>query len=635
MTVPGVEVTNVFNEPFYTGSGPEPDDFQLPVSIDGRGFALDTDPQAGFMRKSIKLLNTQQSQTGQDYAIEPPTVWRRSTESWHSGADQSRFDRQDSIDTRYHKSVGVDPWTKYGMELLHDTALFHAVDPDETALLCSIGDSLHIAIGKTVHSYTTISGTPVDQSFPDNIIEMCSDGENLYILAESGVVSRRDASATWTTFYTQVGFNPAKAMLSYCKGFILLGNGPSLYTLAAPAGGGATVETLVYLHPLSGWWWRDAAEGLPVIYVLGGMGDRWHVHSVSIAKTGATLDPPIVATTLPDGEVGFAISSYMGYVLIGSGVGWRFAMPDSSGALTYGQLIETSSPVQCFEGQGRFVWFGLSMETGTRKGWNDHIDQFTIYSEKAGLGRADLSVFIAPMTPAAASDLACDQPGLVRSVVTVGGLTSGTGRRVFSVDGKGVYIEDDVLVAQGWLEQGVFTYNSTDKKMGLYAQVFHEPLIGSVEVEVAVDTDTGLFLPIGHNTADGTVGMGNMPFQKSFNSIELRYRMFRDATDRAAGPRITRSEFRAINIPGRATEWHIPLLVFEEINWNNATHGRDVVSDYDYLMDLIRTRRQFVYREGDRTWNLHANDFQWTPDHLTSDRKTYQGTYLLIAREII
>ena len=630
MSVPGVDVTDTFDQPFFAGSGAEPDDFSLPVSIDGRGFQLDTAEGNGFLRKSIKLLNTQQSQTGQDYAIEPPTVWRRSTESWHSGADQSRFDRADSIDTRYHKSIGIDPWTKYGIELLNDTKNFLALAPTAHALLCSIGDSLHVAIDDEVISYTSLADqTPVTKALTSNVIDITSDGENLYVLCSDGTVNKRDAAGVWSVFYTEAGLNPAKAMLSYCKGFLLLGNGRDLLNITSGA------RVLVHTHPLSGWWWREATEGLPVIYVLGGMGDRWHVHSVTISSNGATLNPPIVATTLPDGEVGYTVSSYMGYVLIGSGMGWRFAMPDGQGNLTYGQLIETSSPVQCFEGQGRFVWFGLSVAAATRRDWDKHVDQFTIYSEKSGLGRADLSVFVAPMTPAAASDLASSGQGAVRSVITVGGLTSGTGKRVFSVDGLGIFVEDDSLVAHGWCEQGVFTYNSTDKKMGLYAQVFHEPLIGKVEVEVAVDTDTGLFIPIGTNTAEGTVTVGNMPFPKSFNSIELRYNLYRSAIDHSAGPRLTRAEFRAINIPGRATEWHIPLLVFEATTWNDATRGRDVVSDYDYLMDLIRTRRQFTYREGDRTWNLHANDFVWTPDHLTSDRRTYQGTYLLIAREII
>lgn len=618
-----VEVTTTFDEPFFTGDGSEVDDWSMPVSVNGRSFLIDTDPTADFQRKSIKLLNTQVAQTGQDYAMDPPTVWRRSTESWHSGADQSRFDRPDSLETRFHRSVGVDPWKRYGIELLNDVIPLKGIGLTEKAMLVSRGDILYIAVGNQVWDYASVlDPTPTVHALPSPVVSMCSDGENVYILCDNGVVQMHNSSEVWSTFYTEPGLNPAKAMLAYVKGFIVLGNGPALKNITS----GAAV--LIYLHPLTSWWWREAAEGLSVIYILGGMGDRWHVHSVTIAKTGATLDPPIVAATMPDGEIAYAIQTYMGYVLIGVNSGWRFAMPDSSGALTYGQLIETSGPVRCFEGQGRFVWFGLSILSGAPP------NPSSIYAVNAGLGRADLSQFVAPMTPASASDLLSPGFGVTRSVVSVGGEWSGIGLRVFSVDGLGVYYQAESLVAQGWLEQGVFTFNSTDKKMGLYGQVFTEPLQGTVEVKVGIDSDQGFWTSIGKNDNQGSVTLGNMPFPFEFNNLELRYYLNRDPARPESGPRVVRSEFRAINIPGRATEWHIPLLLYQDTNYNDAERTRSVADDYDFLMSLVRSRHLFTYREGDRIWNLHATDFMWKPNTLTSDRKTYNGTYTLIAREI-
>jgi hypothetical protein len=89
-----------------------------------------------------------------------------------------------------------------------------------------------------------------------------------------------------------------------------------------------------------------------------------------------------------------------------------------------------------------------------------------------------------------------------------------------------------------------------------------------------------------------------------------------------------------MSIPGQATEWRIPLMVFDQMDYNNVTTARNVVSDYDFLMGLVQTRRQFVYREADRRWLLHALDFVWQPERLTADGRTFQGTFLLIAREL-
>ena len=384
------DIDQDFTDPFSTGSGSdEVDDWGLPVSINGRPFVLDTASQ-DFSRRSIKLLNTQTAQTGQDYAMEPPTVWRRSTESWHLGADQSRFDRSDSLESRFHRSVGVDPWTKYGFGLLPETKLFAPIGATESALLVAIGDAFFVSAASYVDYYTSVGDLVADRHVtPAAVVSATSDGESFYVLCANGVVEKRDNTGAWTTFYTEPSLNPAKAMLAYAKGYILLGNGPDLVNITSQS------RVLIYKHPLTGWWWRAASEGLSVIYILGGMGDRWHVHGVTIvtssASAGAVLQPPVVATTLPDGEVSYAIDSYMGYVLIGSSNGWRFAMPDSSGALTYGQLIETAGPVRCFEGQGRFVWFGLSLIATAAARWDDNVDAFAIYTNGAGLGRADLS----------------------------------------------------------------------------------------------------------------------------------------------------------------------------------------------------------------------------------------------------
>lgn len=620
-------VDSPLDEPFYAfGAISDRDDLSLPVSIDGIAFQIDEDrtwPAEPMTRRSVQLLNTQQAQSGGDISQTAPEVWRRSLETFHMGAGQHRYDREDSLPYRYHQSVGIDPWTKFGFSLLNETTSLLALASGHTALLVSIGPSLFVGTDTTVKFYATTGTAAVDHTSPATIIAMTTDGENLYVLSNGGVVEKRDSAGAWTTFYTvPATFNPAKAMLAFVKGFLLVSSGPILRDITTPAS-----AYIVYTHPLSSWWWRAASDGLSVIYVLGGAGDRWHVHGVGIASTAATLNPPIVAATLPDGETAFALGTYLGYVLIGTHLGWRFGMPDSSGQITYGQVISTPGPVLCFEGQDRFVWFGMSLLAGQTPE--------VLAATVAGLGRADLATFVAPMTPAAASDLQASALGVVRSVVTVGGDLDGIGKRVFSVDGVGIFVEGTNLVSEGYLSTGGMSFNSTDQKMGVYLQEFNDPLVGGdIEVQISNDlVSSGAFSVLGHNDRHTTTSMGNIAYAKPFNIAEIKIRLIRDAVP-TVGPRVTRIEFRALDVPGRATEFRVPLLVTEDSIDVGRNKVRSARADFDFLMELVQTRRQFVYREGDRTWNLHATDFVWWPTHLTSDDLAYNGTFMLTAREL-
>lgn len=628
------ELTLSPSEPFLTSGGVETDDRSLPVSIGGRSFNIDLSSEQ-FTRRSVQLLNTQQASGAGDTASLSPEVWRRAVESWHSGAGQRRYDRADSIESRYLASSGIDPWTKYEFSLLPTVTSLMTLGAGERAILRSIGATLFVILDGTVRVYADAvnSTSYVSESITNTPVDATCDGEKLYILDDTGLIhSYNVPTATWNHAVATVGsFAPTKAMIAYVKGFLLVGNGPSLYDYTTPG-----TPVLIMTHRLSGWWWRAACEGLSSAYVLGGMGDRWHVLRMVIKSTGAGLDPPTVAATLPEGEFAYTIASYLGYVLIGVHQGWRFAVAAGDGSLTYGQVTKTPHPVQCFEGQDRFVWFGLSISSGDPA--SATIYDNDVWGETCGLGRADLSTFVNQVTPSAASDIAAPAAvfGTTTDVVTVGDDADGIGKRVFSVTGLAagaVYIQSTEKVASGWLRQGPVTFNSTDAKMGLYGQVLHRPLEGSLAVEVSVDS-SGTFTGIGTNINQGSTSMGNMPFTEPFSTVELKYTLTRSATDATKAPVVRRAEFRAVNVPGRATEWRIPLLVTERNVYGNISYGRDVASDYDYLVGLVQTREQFTYREGEREWLLHASDFLWQPTHLVGDSSTYQGTFTLVAREI-
>lgn len=615
-----LSVHESLDAPFSTATAASVDDPGYPVSVDGRPYLLDLNSDQ-FSRRSVQLLNTQQAQSGGDVALLTPMVWRRSTDSWHQGSGQARYDREESLPYRFHESDGIDPWSRFGFSLLHDTTLIRDLTGSSATLL-ALQESLFVGQGTTVAYYATLGASPTNHTTPATILSMTTDGENVYVLCANGVIEKRDSLGAWTTYYTVASFDPNRSFIAYVKDFLIVGNKNILLNINNP---GAVVT--IYTHPLSAYTWRTATDGQVAIYLLGGAGDRWNIHRMSIANTGATLDPPIVAATLPDGEIAYALGTYLGYLLIGVHYGWRFATTDSSGEVTFGRIVQTSEPVRCFEGQDRFVWFGLSRTDAT--------PATRMVGSKAGIGRADLSTFVESLTPASATDLISSGYGTVTSIVTVGGATAGMGKRVFAVSGVGVFTEADALRSEGTISLGAYNFNSTDQKMGLYAQVFHEPLVGgSVAVEMLNDINSPDFVEVGRNSAEGSVSVGNVSYARPFNTAEIQIRLARSASDATQGPRVNRVEFRAIDIPGRATEWRIPLLLAEEIEVGGAIQGRNVPADYDSLVNLVQSRRRFTYREGVRTYELHAVDFVWQPHKQTQDSKTFTGTFVLVAQEL-
>jgi hypothetical protein len=441
-----------------------------------------------------------------------------------------------------------------------------------------------------------------------NVVSATTDGENLYTLGDGGVIKKWTGPSTSTTFATVTSFSPTKAVLRYVKGFLLVGNGNRLLDVTTG------VPIVVFVHPLVDFSWVDMCEGLGDGFLLGGIGDRWMIQSITVSSDALTLAPPIVAAPLPEGEVGYALESYLGYVVVGTSTGWHFGVP-SNGQLALGRLVDTAAPVRCFEGQDRFVWYGQSTTSGT----------------PAGLGRADLSTFVQPMTPASASDLAADTEGIVRGVATVGAGPEFAGRRVFTVDGVGVFMEADDLVPEGHLEQGAMTFGTSDPKMGLYAQLYSEPLSGGIQVQVS--WDLGPSEVVADATAQGSLSGGNIPAAVKFASASFVFYLTRNPDISTEGPRLTRLEFRAIPVTGRASEWRVPLLVHDSLGYDNVVRGRDVISDFDLLMELVETRREFDYREGTRLYRVHAVDFLWVPHHLITDGSAYNGTFLIVLRE--
>lgn len=621
MTVSTDEVTGLLNDPFFTGTGaPDDEERWLPFALDGRGFNVDLSDSIGFyhrfQRTSVQLLNTQQANSGGDNAQIPPEVWRRSIESWVGGTGQKRFDRDTSLETRFFDSQGVDPFDPWNLSLLGRCENVQALGAGR-ALMTTVGvGNLFVAVGSDGYWFTDILGTPpTHMTLPAPIVDATSDGLALYTIDTTGHVRRYTDAVTSATFATVASTDTSRPLLRATKGFLVAAAGNKLWDISTGT------PVLIYTHPLPTFWWRDAADGADFTYLVGGIGDRWAVYRMPVKSDGSSFDPPIQAAPIPDGEVGYSIGSYEGFITVGVSTGMRLGETDAAGALTIGRLLATDQPVRCFEGQDRFIWFGRSEAIGADR--------------NAGLYRADLSTFTTVLAPAYATDLeTVSDQGAVSQVTTyyAAGGSLASPKRVFTVDGVGLFIEKDDRVPSGWLDQGSLAFASSDSKMGLYAQVYTLPLVGSIGLDIAYDG--GDWSEIGSATQGGSTSMGHAKIAHAFVQAKLRYRLIRDTNTLTAGPTITRAEIRVLPVSDTAAEWRLPIMVFETINYNGITQSRDVRADYELLLDLANTKRPFTMREWDNQVEVHATDYIWLAEKATQDGRFAQGVFLMLVREV-
>ena len=633
------ELTVEFDEPYFHGLGSSPD--VIPpwmIAIDDRPYLLDTSDnyvgEGRYKREGIDVVQQRNTNSNRDLLLLPQDVWRQMMESWHQGAGQGNLDREESLQYRFSRSYGVDPWTRYRLTLLNETTQIQSLAaPDHTFV--QVHNSNLVVVSGTGSVWHDTPAHSVAKAFgagSGNAISVTYDGADVIVLTHLGKVYRLHDSVTATEVVITPPAAPAvpnpitqASFIAYVKDHLILGVGTQLWDITNP-----TKALLVYTSPVTGFTWKGAAEGNNAIYLIGGVGDKHVVHRVGIKQDGTGLQPAVVAATLPDGEEGTAIGGYLGYIFVGSEIGLRMATPSTAdGDLTLGALIPTPKPVYGFEGQDRFVW-ATGSEINPVPDDGPVLDSGFPQGKVCGLYRMDLSTFtVTESTPAYATDLvAVDQSGkTVRSVTTWNGV------RVFSVDGGGVYMETTSKMPAGWVEQGRVSFSVEDLKTGLYVQAKWEPLHGTIGIDIAYDSDAPTRVmkwSIPLSVRSGNISLNG----KQFSRMDARYLLFRDTRDATKGPEFTRFEVRARPVKGAASRWTLPILNHEGIDLNGVPQARNVTDEFFTLLALVESGRMFVLQEWGRAYNVTAKDFSWVPQKLNQQGTGWQGVFTLIVEEV-
>lgn len=595
--------------------------YKFPVALGGRPYMVDTVMKTEWQHETVPLLR-EQSDSGDvpgAQSLNPEGPWRRTMSSWHKGAGQSHFDRSDSNPFRFSESVGVDVWTKYELSLLN------AIDQKRTSSATNlkvlpVGSRLFCVDGASVVYTTDITAdaptwTDCTNEPGGTITDIASDGKYVWITDGSNSYwALATASPPAFNLAGWTGTQDADIM-EFVKGRLVSANDNTLATY--DAAGVATAVTIAGNLPDT-FAFVGFAGGptTSVIYAAGYAADKSIIFRIAVKEDGSGLDVAVPAGELPDGEIVSSIYSYLGFVLIGTNNGVRFATPDSSGNLTIGALLETGATVRCFEGQGAQVWFG----------WEDYLDPDNVAHH--GLGRLSLEEFSSSeaLAPAYATDLMGTSNGDVSSVCTF------QGRRVFTVEGSslGVYGEESTLEATGKIWFSTTDYGFVGDKISAY-------------FDATIDMPTDASVDLGLVVADGTDYNGGTINDDGSSTLSLdgvRSSEFTiDLTlNRSAslGPVVSSTTLRSIPGITSTRKFHVPLLLNEHLDPDGGVYYMDVSEERAQIASWWSTRSILAYKELEDTYTVTVDDYRWFP-RLRGDSVegfAADGTMLLILKEV-
>ena len=563
----------------------------FPIAIDGHPFLIDQ--EAGTFTRGFEARvrdSVDQSTSPGEAAINPQGLWRRGETSWHYGAGQKYADTAEGQDYRFYSSKGVNPWTKGQASLLN--AVKESLNSANTNLLLAVTDTrVYVLDGATLR-YTTDpfatspTWTPVTGLPTGTPRDMATDGTNIYLTYAGTTNSFGLWKYTEAGVASNVAYGHQLYYVDFVKGNLMVsgdaagGYATDLYYNPAGNIGGDD-----YAHPIATWNWVSFAAGQSAIYAAGYAGTRGAIYKITITSAGV-LDQPVVALELPSGEIPLVIYGYLGVILIGTNKGVRYAVADSNSNLTAGSLIPTSGNVVSFTADEKYVWFNWSNYDGT----------------STGLGRLDLSTFIATNTPAHATDLMHTSTANVLACATF------NNKRLFSISGDGIYVEDSAnLVASGEIVTGTYRWGIPDRKFVAKFDLRTTPLYGTITPSISLDS--GNYTEMSpHTTALATESVATGP-QSKF--IEATFKLILARGSATTGPTLTRWMARAYASPARSQVFRVPILMHHRLHVRDTDYYFDVESELRSLRDLVTNPRVVNYQENTETFSVVLEDLEF------------------------
>lgn len=583
------------------------------VEIGGRPYMIDLGSDAYITALEQRLRDSvDQGNVPGENSVSSQGLWRRSQDTWHLGAGQYWADTQEAQYGRFWTSVGVDPFTVKGELRLLQTATVADAQTESNLFVQRANGRIYLTDGQSMRWFASTaltSGTSVTSLAAADITGIASDGYNIYVTQGASGLYKTDVSTNAASSYVS---NITAGPIAYVKGRLIVGgtgaDAGELWNITQsgnnPSG--------FYKHPNTSFEWVAFAEGPNNIYCAGHTGSESLIYRTQVKPDGTALEIPVVAGTLPVGEVVKAMYGYLGFLFIGTNKGVRMATADQNGDLVFGANIATGGNVECFAGDDRFVYFG----------WENHPSGF------AGIGCIDLAYLTASNTPAYCSWFYV--PSVSGAVVDLDVVDTTV---VFSVAGDGFCTETTTLVTEGYLETGAWTYGIPDTKIIAKIDGRHDPLPATDTVRMAIKVDGGSWLECGCVASTGSPTTLFSPQQTPGFKIEAKIILKRSTT--TTGPTFNRVNYRAYVNPARSLVIQVPVLLHPRLNVDGLDVDLDVVDELSHLRGLATQAQITTYVDSMLSVRCLVEDVRWVPDNnRDSIDRRWAGTALVTMRTV-
>jgi hypothetical protein len=235
------------------------------------------------------------------------------------------------------------------------------------------------------------------------------------------------------------------------------------------------------------------------------------------------------------------------------------------------------------------------------------------------------------LTPAFANDIAAweEAAANVTSCVTF------LDKRVFTVEGSGVYFEGEDRVPGGWLIQGTMSFSVEDLKAALYMQAKWNPdCAGKLYLDLSFDS-SGFARYANLSTSLGIRSDNINLYGTKFSRINMRMVMTRCPIDNTKGPIPTRWEIRSFPVKGKASRWDVPVIIADDVDINGIVQARNPLADKNDLLGLVENGAVFTYQESGQAYQVLAREFLWQPERLSTTGNGWQGTLLMVLEEVM
>jgi hypothetical protein len=501
--------------------------------------------------------------------------WLRSQSNFSQGAGTQFLDttQDQTLSQHFFYSEGLDMLGTLGQATLLPVCADVAVSTVGPTKLRSVtrtsgGDGvLALDIGAKTLNFVNLAGTVSSIAMPAGLTGMANtftdDGTNYYFADKTGIYKGAiNSAAAATLLWNPPASGSNTVVIGWVKGRLVAGWDNSVYELV---GAGGALPTAKFAHQNAAYLFTDVSE------------------------TGsAILTSGVVSLQMPYGEKILSMYAYIGYFVgLGTNRGFRMAVADINGNLTYGPLVfqdPSGVGVRAIGGYDRFMFAGNQGNTMIpQQGWVNPPEASTTDM----LIRVDLSQLTSTNSQPFSNDLVSPNAAtgtFVNSVVPIGqtGLLAwATGTHTYiDISGTTPTYQNMVRLSSGFVYTPKIRYNTLEPKHFKFVYMRHQNITDG-SIDILGQNPSMVLTSIAANVTGSSASGATAPFYISDIGnaqewFQFKFVLHRGTTSNIVSPIFNGYQLRALPGVSRQILIELPLLCLDhETDRNGVLHGTD------------------------------------------------------------